>query len=408
MKLEVKELKEFYENGQLKIETILINGKKNGSYTAFYDNGQVKIKTNFFNDSIVGEYKEYYENGNILTDTYIFETQDYLFPDLSKKTELKFYGKTHTEYYKNKNIKIQIGKPELRSYQEFYENGQLKLSTQINNDFLIVGIHKYFGNYESFYDNGQLEIKTSYESSIINGLYEEYYENGTLKIKANYNKGSLNGTYEEFFANGNLKILKQPTGEKSNCGFNSDKGGFFYFTEYYENGKIKIKSVLKECVTIMARKTKGVKNIYYKSEWVYEGPYEEYYSNGKLKIVTQHEYHGIFGVYKEYYINGKIKIETEYGKFGKEGNYLEHFKSGKLKVKTVYFNDLINGEFKKYYKNGQIKINANYIITRESISDGHIPIYKTDNIKDGLYEEYSKDGHLKINTLYSNGLEINE
>lgn len=287
-----------------------------------------------------------------------------------------------TPNFNNRNKRIQIGKSELGTYQGLYENG----------------------SYEEYFENGNIKIKTIYASSRISGLYEEFHENGVMKIKATYDGGILIGSYEEYFENGNLKLTKQPTGRIANCGSFSQESKYFNYTKYFENGQIHIKSIIKEWVDLMGRKTKRIKDV----EWVFEGPYQEYYMSGNIKIHTQYEYHGIFGHYREYHENGRMKIDTEYGKFGKEGNYLEYFKSGNLKIKTTYLSEYINGEFIQYYEHGQKEIIANYVIHSEKYSDGFIPLYHVNNYKHGAYTEYSEDGKLKIKILYRNGVEIIE
>lgn len=404
MKLVIKEIIEYFDNGQLRIETTLINEKRNGQYIEYHQNGQLKIKTHYFNDCIVGRYQEYYENGNILTDTLLFETQNNKSPGLPENFKFKFYGKAHTEYFENTRVKIEIGRPELRTYKTYYKNGQLKLNTQIHNDVLCVGIEQFIGNYESFFMNGQLKIRTAYSNSLLNGLYEEYYENGNLKIKAKYVNGRISETYNEYFEDGNLKIKKTAVSEMVN-GIKVIKPHYFEYTRFYKNQKIKIRSIVKEYGWGGVSKKRGIKMVHYKPEWVFEGPYKEYFKNGNIKIDTQFQYHTIFGIYKEYFKNKQLKIRAEYGKFGKEGNYSEYYSSGILKIKTTYLSDYIKGAFKKFYDNGQIEINAFYLIEKVNCREGFINLYDIANYKDGLYEEFNKDGTLRKSINFINGIE---
>ena len=85
--------KEYYETGELKSETPMINGKiegkqmfyyksgklafynvyqnnlKNGAYEFFFENGRLRQKNDFKNDKISGEFKEYHDNGTIKTES---------------------------------------------------------------------------------------------------------------------------------------------------------------------------------------------------------------------------------------------------------------------------------------------------------------------------------------------------
>ena len=59
-------------------------------------------------------------------------------------------------------------------YQEFYENGNLKIQGLENQ-------RARKGEWKAFFENGNLKAKLTFENDILNGPIEFYFENGTIK-----------------------------------------------------------------------------------------------------------------------------------------------------------------------------------------------------------------------------------
>jgi len=147
-----KVYKDYYSNGQLRLEFTLKDGNLEGEYLGYYSNGKVQDSTFFenghyhgtnksFNQKgqliIIEEYKHdtllfnkdiyYYKNGNIKTEVYLFFDTDSLKinpflkttqhssgtnPDMNYSKDLSFskmksHGK-NVEYFKNGKIKEEI------------------------------------------------------------------------------------------------------------------------------------------------------------------------------------------------------------------------------------------------------------------------------------------------------------
>ncbi|CAM2916703.1 Antitoxin component YwqK of the YwqJK toxin-antitoxin module [Flavobacterium succinicans] len=66
LELETKNHKEFYENGDLKIENIIVEEENDITeyYKEYYQNGFLKTEKTLKNNSKNGIYREYFENGN--------------------------------------------------------------------------------------------------------------------------------------------------------------------------------------------------------------------------------------------------------------------------------------------------------------------------------------------------------
>ena len=63
-KEKVKE-KYFHENGQLKMEGTILNGKREGEWKAYFDNGQIQSIGEFKDGRRTGATKVYYVNGKL-------------------------------------------------------------------------------------------------------------------------------------------------------------------------------------------------------------------------------------------------------------------------------------------------------------------------------------------------------
>jgi antitoxin component YwqK of YwqJK toxin-antitoxin module len=102
---------EYYENGQIWIDTTYQNDQKHGKYTEYHKNGQIWIDTTYQNDQKHGKYTCYH-NGQILIDTTYQNGQK--------------HGK-YTEYHKNGQIWIDTTYQNDQKYGKYicYHNGQI-------------------------------------------------------------------------------------------------------------------------------------------------------------------------------------------------------------------------------------------------------------------------------------------
>lgn len=62
---EEKEVKEYYENGQLKSICKTIDGKLNGEWKSYHENGQLFESAYLIDGLQTGEYKNYYNTGKL-------------------------------------------------------------------------------------------------------------------------------------------------------------------------------------------------------------------------------------------------------------------------------------------------------------------------------------------------------
>lgn len=140
-------------------------------------------------------------------------------------------------------------------------------------------------DYDSEKDNFKLECFTMYyKGKLFTGKLEKYGPRDYLKKEANYNNGIPNN-----------------------------------FSEYYDNGKVKIKS-----------------------------------SFVALNDTTI----GRNGLYKKYYKSGNIKAEGEFKNGNQIGLFKEYYKNGQIKEKAIFEEGKQNFQITEYDKNGQIIFNG--------------------------------------------------
>lgn len=140
-------------------------------------------------------------------------------------------------------------------------------------------------DYDSEKDNFKIECFTMYyKGKLFTGKLEKYGPGDYLKKEANYNNGIPNN-----------------------------------ISEYYDNGKVKIKS-----------------------------------SFVALNDTTI----GQNGLYKEYYKSGNIKAQGEFKNGNQIGLFEEYYKNGQIKEKAIFEEGKQNFQITEYDKNGQIIFNG--------------------------------------------------
>jgi antitoxin component YwqK of YwqJK toxin-antitoxin module len=154
-------IKEYYDNGKLKMECEISDGMKHGKMIEYYPNGNILSLSNWVNDTIHGFDIHYYESGMIKSTSKWYKGQ--LNGYLVKYDES---GNIHlTESYS-------LNKKD--DYEIRYKNGGLHQIKQ----YTIVGDSSYLNQYMTFDDFGNIRSEKSRFFSI-------YYPSRSNKIKIN-------------------------------------------------------------------------------------------------------------------------------------------------------------------------------------------------------------------------------
>ncbi len=290
--------KQWYDNGQLRVEANYKDGKLDGVYKEWYDNGQLRVEANYKDGNRDGVYKQWHDNGQLRVEA------NY------KDGELDGVSK---QWYDNGQLRVdenyKDGKLDGVSKQ-WYDNGQLRVEQNYKDD-------KLDGVSKQWYDNGQLRFDENYKDGKLDGVYKQWYDNGKLTVEANYKDDKLDGVRKQWYDNGQLRFDENYKDEKLDG----------VYKQWHDNGQLRVEQNYKD------GKLDGVS--------------KQWYDNGQLRVEQNYKDGNRDGVYKEWYGNGQLRVEQNY-------------KDGKLDgVSRVWDSDgkLINEDKKEMYqKNTQGKI----------------------------------------------------
>ncbi len=218
--------------------------------------------------------------------------------------------------------------------------------------------------YISYYLNGRIEKIADYKSGYMNGLSVRWYKNGQIKDSAIYRWDTAQ-IYETtifksaYYDNGNRRKVET-------YDTNGVRNGIW--TEYYENGQIKIKQ------QFTSLENSGYQRIFGKRI----GDYTFYYKNGQVRFSIKYD-NGKFvdGIFWEYYDDGSKK------------------QSGELK------NELRDGEWIEWHENGDLKSKGNYK-SGSYIFCGRTPFTAFYEYKTGTWKYYYIGEKLMASGIYKN------
>ncbi len=172
---------------------------------------------------------------------------------------------------------------EIDTYEEYYDNGQLRKKATRKDG-------KLDGPFEEYYGSGRLRTKGTFKNGNLD-TYEDYYENGQLLTKCTYKNGKLDGPYEDYYENGQLL---------AKCTYKDGELDGPY-EEYYENGQLRMKCT-------------------YKDGWK-DGPYEDYREDGQLGKKCTYKDDKLDGPYEGYHFGKCIKTFYKDGEEVTEEEY---------------------------------------------------------------------------------------
>lgn len=396
--------KTFYPSGILKTEYSCDSNNIEGTYRNYFPNGILKSTAYYKKGLASGEYKVYHSNGTLQGHYYLNEN------DLAGRSfEYCSEGKLSTiiEYDENSDIKNAA----------LFSNGKLEKYIPYDKDSSLV---------EFFYPNGKLKLRFKLVDGLKEGDSETYYPNGKIQSKYTYLHGKINGTSKYWDIDGNIESV---------FNYNLDKlDGHTYFYEkgkiisedYYEEGKNQ--NAYRELYS-NGKTYRLIRNI----DDTREGEYELFSPDsvllfsmnyqdelicsvklrnkqGKLEKIAANEAKS--GTLTSYYPNGAIaaSIPLINGYFN--GALVLYQANGNKIVEKNYVNDYLEGPCNEYHLNGKLKEASNYrnndldgkwvkySETGVKLEEGN---YSADN-KIGVWIYYDAAGKEKYKVLYENNL----
>jgi antitoxin component YwqK of YwqJK toxin-antitoxin module len=426
-------LKDFYPDGTLKNEGLMVNGKRHGKWVlynpigievsrlhyeaglqsgpqiTFHSNG--KPKTEFTSDSnyIVGRYTEYHPNGKVkMTGHYNKAGQ--------MGEWLTYYINDSLETRAFYNDGLMVGRVlnyspmGILTHEMFYDNEGNYIRTIHHNHLgqIITDANHQYGDhtFTANYPNGKTWISTGISSNLLHGTSQIFYPNGKLKTETPYLYGRPHGTIKHWDYNG------QSTFE-INYIFGMAEGK----AVWYENGKTDAVSHFENNIR--------------------QGVSTSYFPNGKPRRVMHYEdgerdgisdYYAPDGshMYRLRHIDGVLKgysYKDRSGAFMPETNITTatnsitcYYATGQISFSANFKNGFYHGKVTSYYPNGVKMFESDNEFddyngkTVDYYSNGKVreSISYSNDIKHGQYLLYHENGILKMEGTYCAGNETGE
>jgi antitoxin component YwqK of YwqJK toxin-antitoxin module len=183
--------KDFYENGQLELETSYENGKLNGKMKMWYPNGVLRSVQYFKNDTLQGKNAWFYPSGQIEREKFyrngftVNLSKDYYDSTITTNPIRKKY------LMKDEHVKTED------SLRFLYHRVQESSIRCFNNDGKLI-FSKHFSRI------GQLKSETSYFQHHKNATRITYHDNGVVSSIGYLLEGKYYGIYQIFDKNGGL------------------------------------------------------------------------------------------------------------------------------------------------------------------------------------------------------------
>jgi antitoxin component YwqK of YwqJK toxin-antitoxin module len=208
---------------------------------------------------------------------------------------------SHKIYYPNSSkLMAEYGMKEGKRegiQKTYFEDGNLHEEYEMQGDSAT-------GYYKSYYSSGKLEFECSKVNGKINGRSKSYFENGKMRAEVNSILGERNGGFKIYDKKGYL----------INEGFFKDDKQDSLITNYYPDGKVKIKQMWKNDIQ--------------------EGPFQSFFTNGKLYVNSV--FHNDICVYSQQF--------NENGSLVSEDRLFDIVPASD----TIYLGEVYSGEIKIY------------------------------------------------------------
>jgi antitoxin component YwqK of YwqJK toxin-antitoxin module len=184
--------KEFYENGQIELETSYKNGKLNGEMKMWYPNGVLRSIQYFKNDTLQGKNIWFYPSGQI-------EREKFYRNGFTVNISKDYYDSTITKHPIQKKYLMKDEHIKTEDSLRFLFHRVQESSIRCYNDDGRLVFSKHFSRI------GQLKSETSYFQHHNNATRITYHDNGVVSSIGYILEGNFYGTYQIFDRKGVLQ-----------------------------------------------------------------------------------------------------------------------------------------------------------------------------------------------------------
>lgn len=306
----------YYSNGMICQYLEAKEMRANGAYREWYPNGQQKIEA-----VVIGGTADLAEN---VQQDWVFDGMSRVWDDQGNPIATLCYEKgilqgKNIYYYPNGNIQTELHFSKNKLDQdavEYWPNGSLKTRTNYQN-----GLRE--GKKESFFENGSLASKEDFSEDF---LREGLYYNSDGEELSRVEKGS---GFQASFQGKELTLTKYRMGHPEGL-----------IQKFSKNGELQARFVLQKGIK------QGDELLYYLQEELNQPTKEP-----ALKLLIPWVSGKIQGKVKTWYPNGQLQSEREYIRNEKAGPSLAWYPSGDLMLYEEYEeNRLVTGQ---YYSMGK-------------------------------------------------------
>ena len=393
----------FYPAGFLKSEYYCDSNKIDGPYKEYFQDGKIKLISYYRKGLLQGEYKTYYNSGQLMGEYYFKDNIQ-----TGRAYEYSPEGKLSAdiEYDEEGEIKI----------INYYINGKLDLTIPYDKDSITI---------QSFYPNGKIKYRATLVDGLKDGVSESFYPNGKIQSSQVNIHGKINGLSKYWDIEGRQesvypyimdkiegKAYNYDNGKLENTNYYEEGKEQGIYRDYYPNGKIfrmipyadderegdyeffSPDSILLFAINyqsgiICSIKIRNKQGVLENIAANYSGDNEltSYYPNGAVAAIIPFTKGYMDGTLTLFRVNGNKICEWKFKDDFYEGARDKYYENGKLYESISYSNNDMNGEYIKYYESG-IKM-----------EEGE---YANDN-KTGTWSYYDATGKLKYKVLYKNG-----
>lgn len=355
--------REWFESGQLNIETFYKNGQEAGIKRIFYFDGKQQAEEEYIDS--VRYVRQFWLPDSLHTQTLV---------DGNGEATYYYHTGTIKEWYTYKN-----GLPE----GEFVERS-------IYGYDLLTGHFqegKKHGQWKYFYYTGDVEKIMNYEHGKLTGKYQYFYDNKQINVEGYYKNGLKDGEWVWYTKQG-----KRDMQGSFLLGLQEGK-----WTYWFPTGELSYTAVYK------ANKKSGTWNYFYKDGTKFKrgefaddekhGSWETWYENGKLLMTGNYVHGKEEGLWQNYWENGNLKNESTFKSGVLHGSWLSYFPNGKLRITGAYKMGYKTGEWISYFDNNKPKDIYNYkVIKKKAAVDygpmkGHV-VYES--VKNGKFVSFSQ------------------
>lgn len=398
-----KEIKEYYDNGNLYKHYYKINDCLHGVYREYLPNNILFIIKHYDNGKLHGEYLEKHDKPND-KGKYILKCKCNYFNNNLYKRKVYYsidgYQLLESNYNKEGNLD--------GIYTERYpsnvvsEPGNVMIKCRYNNG-------KLDGKFLCYYPDNTIKKVIYYKKGLFNGKYIHYYPDKSIR-KIGYYKndkvvGKLLCYYQKFDQNSNqileYQVYYNNDGKKEGYEYNYDINGNIIKKQSWSNG------LLNGDVREYYPDNLQLKRLEHYLNGKKHGVIINYTETGKIITAEKYQDDLLNGVKCVYYPETVIiktrsnykdgKLEKETIRYHKNGNKLEltTYKDGKKEglhidyknnIKCNYKDNVLEGKFEKYLDN-KLYISCNY----------------NNNKLEGLFKKYDINGNVCMEVNYEGG-----